>query len=1546
MIKDNKRGMAMFLLKNGRLSKNALLPMIMVLFISGLFAQTRMELRKMTDHEFYRFKQKTGVYKEGENYNTKINGYGTGLRPPTEKDWTRIKDASILIDYQKYQDGVLPASHDNSATIWFPPIGNQDGEGSCVCWACGYYTKTFQEAREHNWDLSGCSWEGGYYGYPSAAYQDMIFTPDFIYHQVNDGDDNGSYYSDNMDLLADIGCCSWGKMPYDPQNSTSWPSEAAWRQAPLYRSQTGFAYFPVNSDAGIEALKELLASQNLAVISINANYYDQLTSNDLWTIDHYNPTSTNHANTIVGYDDNYGPYIEDGNANRFGAFKVANSWGTGSWENVDDGFLYVSYECMKQRIEYVYFYENQINYDPELVAILEISHNYRGECDIQFGVGSENSPYMTKKLNDDYNCNGGDHPFPSNPIILDVTEFIPSMTGPPDNFYASVYDGGYSATGTINSFSIERYDNYQSGVPSAIYSSSETPMSTTNNEEVTAIIVTGDNVISISPSSLHVTEEEGNSSFNVICNTTGSDDWTAAIIEGDSWLSITAGNSGSGNGTVTVHYTQNSSEESRTGKIGITADWAINSPQEAIITQDGTVDGLIVMVTNPSDAPAYNAIVEVYSDTSRSYSYENNYLGYTDQYGQAVLPDVPDGEYTILVYSYYDHFMFVLENVLVPGRLELAASGLTPVEVYTYAKDGSTPIGCTMKFVPFSGTSGSIGTDGYDTIYVSNWIYNGIAAVCFDEPYHLVKFGQTINGPTSLEFNPVTMPTGVINVDLDDFSTIRLYHWCGYSNWSYGIRIQDGDNIVYTPAVYSSSPQLIKQDAENHAWYYSIRSISSPVNYDSFQISSGFSYTLEAGGEFLCNTVPENSSYQSGQQVHIDNNISDSYNNGIYWVSGYIDEASLSLGKNLVLLKDSDIQLTEYQVSMENKNRFQYSENDNDQIIMNSSIVGNGDGSYQSIYPTITITDPSSALISEENSYSVFYDYDFTLPNPADEGTYSIQLSLETGPHQGMISGSNSFYIGYPSQLISLTIEDTECSPTETIEIPVIANDGISNVAMIQLQISYCSDLLSYTGMSSIYGLSSGDVNDTGNQVNIVWIYSGTPMTVPDGSTLIVLNFEVNAGATEGQTCILDFTGDNNIGDPDENAFTLDLQGGTFTVIEGYTISGTIAYCESAIPIANAQLALTGDTELSANTESNGDYQLDEVQGNVTLTASKSDEIGDINGFDLLRLKNILLGVHTPTTGETWAGDCNGDEGVNGFDLLRLKNYLLGIAVDPPIATWGFDPGNYSYRPIDADKADQDFAGVIFGDVTLSWGSSSSVLAKSTGDGRIDFGGYCFDAVGNIHVPITSDRDLMLGMLDWSIEFDSTLFTLESLNSRFLEQGDCHYANGQIKIVWVYLGEEEIIHADESICELILMPLSEHGIGKLSFVGENYLANGNEEPYDFTYVDIQLNLMLLSISENGALPTETTLYPNYPNPFNPRTMISYYLKENGDVTVHIFNLRGESQRSYHYPNQAAGFYQLEWNGKDSQGLAVPSGIYFYQLRHEGFSQMKRMVLMK
>ena len=95
----------------------------------------------------------------------------------------------------------------------------------------------------------------------------------------------------------------------------------------------------------------------------------------------------------------------------------------------------------------------------------------------------------------------------------------------------------------------------------------------------------------------------------------------------------------------------------------------------------------------------------------------------------------------------------------------------------------------------------------------------------------------------------------------------------------------------------------------------------------------------------------------------------------------------------------------------------------------------------------------------------------------------------------------------------------------------------------------------------------------------------------------------------------------------------------------------------------------------------------------------------------------------------------------------------------------------------------------------------------------------------------------------------------------------------------------------------------------------------------------------------------TSLMQNFPNPFNPETWIPYYLAEAATVTVRIYNVKGELIRSIDVGKQAVGAYTnrqraVYWDGKDDTGQSVASGVYFYQLLADDFSETRRMVVMK
>ena len=98
-------------------------------------------------------------------------------------------------------------------------------------------------------------------------------------------------------------------------------------------------------------------------------------------------------------------------------------------------------------------------------------------------------------------------------------------------------------------------------------------------------------------------------------------------------------------------------------------------------------------------------------------------------------------------------------------------------------------------------------------------------------------------------------------------------------------------------------------------------------------------------------------------------------------------------------------------------------------------------------------------------------------------------------------------------------------------------------------------------------------------------------------------------------------------------------------------------------------------------------------------------------------------------------------------------------------------------------------------------------------------------------------------------------------------------------------------------------------------------------------------------------PKETTLLPNYPNPFNPETWIPYRLAREGEVTITIYDTNGTLVRRLALGNQATGYYAERgkaayWDGRNERGEAVASGIYIYQFRAGDYAASRRMVIVK
>lgn len=91
----------------------------------------------------------------------------------------------------------------------------------------------------------------------------------------------------------------------------------------------------------------------------------------------------------------------------------------------------------------------------------------------------------------------------------------------------------------------------------------------------------------------------------------------------------------------------------------------------------------------------------------------------------------------------------------------------------------------------------------------------------------------------------------------------------------------------------------------------------------------------------------------------------------------------------------------------------------------------------------------------------------------------------------------------------------------------------------------------------------------------------------------------------------------------------------------------------------------------------------------------------------------------------------------------------------------------------------------------------------------------------------------------------------------------------------------------------------------------------------------------------GILPQSFELKQNYPNPFNPSTVIGYFLTGNHYVVLRVYDARGNEVATLINEKQGEGNYEVQFDGSN-----FPSGLYFYKISVEGYTDTKRMILLK
>lgn len=159
------------------------------------------------------------------------------------------------------------------------------------------------------------------------------------------------------------------------------------------------------------------------------------------------------------------------------------------------------------------------------------------------------------------------------------------------------------------------------------------------------------------------------------------------------------------------------------------------------------------------------------------------------------------------------------------------------------------------------------------------------------------------------------------------------------------------------------------------------------------------------------------------------------------------------------------------------------------------------------------------------------------------------------------------------------------------------------------------------------------------------------------------------------------------------------------------------------------------------------------------------------------------------------------------------------------------------------------------------------------------------------------------------------------------------------KIVIKSLRDTVINNFQTTIREVVGLPSNV----KLFFARKiGMLGSGKNFWIDSAYVNgtVFSNITDVKLRFNPNV-TDYTLSQNYPNPFNPVTNINYSLPKSGYVTIKIYGITGREIQTLVSEEKLSGSYSLQFNAKN-----LSSGIYFYQIKANGFIQTKKMILLK
>jgi len=411
-----------------------------------------------------------------------------------------------------------------------------------------------------------------------------------------------------------------------------------------------------------------------------------------------------------------------------------------------------------------------------------------------------------------------------------------------------------------------------------------------------------------------------------------------------------------------------------------------------------------------------------------------------------------------------------------------------------------------------------------------------------------------------------------------------------------------------------------------------------------------------------------------------------------------------------------------------------------------------------------------------------------------------------------------------------------------------------------------------------------------------------------------------------------------NINDIVGNDITFN-DGSVHIIANRFNISGTVSYDGSGRAVPDAILGLT-HSEGTGNetTDSNGEYLFEGILAcEVELVPSKDGDLKDaITGSDALLVLQYLAFLATLDDDQQFAADVTEDGNVTGSDAQAILRYLA-FYTDNIGATgqWSFIPSDTSFT-LQADAV-ADFKAYLKGDANLDWNEGADLSKTGASNTVLKIGEVDAADAKIVSVPLSIEAaGETLNTFVFSLSYDDACLRYIGIDKTNLTNEFMLVANGDEKgKIHVAMAGVKGVAADGSILNLNFEVIDPAQSSRLevtrAFINDLQVVN-------FENGRINHNETKLT-----AIPDRFNLEQNYPNPFNPETRIAFQLPVASFVVVKIYNVMGDEIGILVNEKKEAGCHQLTWDGKNSLGDEVPSGMYIISFQAGEFRMNRKML---